>query len=471
MTLGELNKNITKVGKALSKIAKGERLTGAGDGASDYAISEKMRNMLRTLNQDVRNTQNGASMLKVAEGGMQEIVDNLRSIRELAINAANDHNTDDDRRILQKDLDQRKENINEIASTTSYNNRLLLMGDYSENLKVGKKVYEPQYATVKEQVAVQVGTTQKQITVTTPSVTHIPGISGNPGVLIQNNNVDGFTDSLTPAYSSCHYNPNAKALYPYPSGTPFDVGFAGYLDNDFVNRYPSDAPSVIRSLVKDLATYEGTSPTDRLNHAISTATGGRFTSFSDLKTSFTNDLWGSIGGASISDKTKLLKDYCDIDLTNSDNGAITGSDISSANPTKSAEDIIDEGKYSDTSTWIMPTPGTTSKTPGGITVAWPKADKAGHALTSDAEFVMKGLNTVWLDKAWEQIQITYPGMFDNNNPARNIKVVFEDFNDSTFILGWTNIQDKSGKTTGFKIEVGSALFDNIYIRYLIFAYM
>ena len=95
--LGELNKNTSQVGKMLAKIATGEKVTGAKDNAAAYAISERMREKIRTLEQDTQNVQNGASLLKVASGGVERIVDELRTIKELAISAANDTNTAEDR--------------------------------------------------------------------------------------------------------------------------------------------------------------------------------------------------------------------------------------------------------------------------------------------------------------------------------------------------------------------------------------
>ena len=94
MTLGQLNKNINKVGKSLSKISTGQRIVSARDNASDYGISEQMRVQIRALEQDMQNVQNGSSMLKTAFGGINDIVEELRSLKELAINAANDSNSD-----------------------------------------------------------------------------------------------------------------------------------------------------------------------------------------------------------------------------------------------------------------------------------------------------------------------------------------------------------------------------------------
>lgn len=129
-SLGELNKNINRMGKVLACAASGMKINGASDDASGYSISEKMQVQLRALEQDIQNTKTGKNLLNVAAGGIDSIVHELRSLKELAINAANDHNTDIDRLTIQKEFDQRMEDINDIASTTNYNGRLLLNGDY-----------------------------------------------------------------------------------------------------------------------------------------------------------------------------------------------------------------------------------------------------------------------------------------------------------------------------------------------------
>ena len=128
--LNILNKNNDTLAKSLKRISSGVMITGASDDTSGYAISERMRVMLRGLNQDIRNTQNGSSMLRVAEGGMQNIVEELRSLKELALNAANDHNTDADRATIQKEFEHKIGNINDIADMTNYNGKLMLNGMY-----------------------------------------------------------------------------------------------------------------------------------------------------------------------------------------------------------------------------------------------------------------------------------------------------------------------------------------------------
>ncbi len=66
MALGELNKNNKALSKSLKKVASGMKINSAMDDASGYAISERMRVQIRSLDQDIQNTQNGSSMLKVA---------------------------------------------------------------------------------------------------------------------------------------------------------------------------------------------------------------------------------------------------------------------------------------------------------------------------------------------------------------------------------------------------------------------
>lgn len=131
LTLGELNKNNSALGKQLKKVSSGMCINSAADDASGYSISERMRVQIRSLDQDDRNIQNGISLLRVAEGGIQSIIEEIRSLKELALNAANDTNTDLDRATIQKEFDNRRANIDDIASTTNYNGKLLLDGRYS----------------------------------------------------------------------------------------------------------------------------------------------------------------------------------------------------------------------------------------------------------------------------------------------------------------------------------------------------
>ena len=140
MTLGELNKNITQVGKDLKKITRGEKVTGASDDASSYAISEKMRVRLRALDQDKQNVQNGSKLLNVAENGIQHQIDILRTLKEKVIDACNDTNTEEDRKTIQKEMNQFLDQIEQVAHYTEYNTQKILIGNTW--LDDSKSVYE-----------------------------------------------------------------------------------------------------------------------------------------------------------------------------------------------------------------------------------------------------------------------------------------------------------------------------------------
>ena len=138
-TLNQLEKNDKALAKSLKKAASGMRINSAEDDASGFAISEKMLVQMRGLSQDIDNAQTGASMLKVAEGGIQSTVDILSTLKEKVINAANDTNTDADRAIIQKELDQAVDQLDENANV-QYNGKVMLDGSHNnEVLSPGTK--------------------------------------------------------------------------------------------------------------------------------------------------------------------------------------------------------------------------------------------------------------------------------------------------------------------------------------------
>ena len=126
-TLNTLNKNTKALSKSLQKVSSGMKINSAADDASGYAISERMRVQIRSLEQANSNAQNGGSMMKVAEGAVSSTVEILKTLKEKAVNAANDTNTDADRQTIQKELDQSIDQINDNANVT-FNGQYLVDG-------------------------------------------------------------------------------------------------------------------------------------------------------------------------------------------------------------------------------------------------------------------------------------------------------------------------------------------------------
>lgn len=138
-TLNELDKNNKAAAKDLKKLASGMRINSAADDASGYSISERMDVQVRSLDQDTANTQNGTSLLKTAEGAVSATVDILKTLKEKAINAANDTNTDADRATIQKEVDQALDQIDDNANVT-FNGTTLIDGTKNDAV-VGKGTY------------------------------------------------------------------------------------------------------------------------------------------------------------------------------------------------------------------------------------------------------------------------------------------------------------------------------------------
>ncbi len=117
--------------KAMRRLAEGLRIGTSADDAAGLAISEKLRAQIRGLDQAARNAQDGVSMLQTAEGALQETHSLLQRMRELSVQAANDTLTMQDRSHIQLEIDQLKDEISRIATTTQFNRKRLLSGDAS----------------------------------------------------------------------------------------------------------------------------------------------------------------------------------------------------------------------------------------------------------------------------------------------------------------------------------------------------
>jgi len=129
-TYRQLSINNTAGSKSLEKLSSGYRINRAGDDAAGLAISEKMRGQIRGLNQAERNSQDAISLIQTAEGALNETHSILQRMRELAVQAASDTNTDADRLELQKEIEQLNKEIDRISTDTEFNTMKLLKGDF-----------------------------------------------------------------------------------------------------------------------------------------------------------------------------------------------------------------------------------------------------------------------------------------------------------------------------------------------------
>ena len=125
-SVNNANNSLTKTLKALST---GLRINSASDDASGLAVSEKLRGQISGLAKAATNSQDAISMLQTAEGAMGSMTSMVQRIRELAVQAGDPAYTSNDRAMLQLEVDQLKQEIDRVSSSTEFNTKKLLNGD------------------------------------------------------------------------------------------------------------------------------------------------------------------------------------------------------------------------------------------------------------------------------------------------------------------------------------------------------
>ncbi len=130
------NINTSAVSKNLEKLSSGYKINRAGDDAAGLAISEKMRAQITGLDAATKNVKDGISLVKTAEGAMQEVQDMLNRMVYLATQSANGtYDNDVDRANLQKEVDQLQSEINRIADSSNFNGIKLLDGSLDTSVR------------------------------------------------------------------------------------------------------------------------------------------------------------------------------------------------------------------------------------------------------------------------------------------------------------------------------------------------
>jgi len=129
MAQNDLTVNNRSLSKAMEQLSTGKRINGAADDAAGLAITSKMEAQIRGLNQGVRNANDGIAMLQTAEGATKEIANMLERMRELAVQAANDTYSTNDRTAIAAEITQLKEEIDRVATNSEWNGKKILGAD------------------------------------------------------------------------------------------------------------------------------------------------------------------------------------------------------------------------------------------------------------------------------------------------------------------------------------------------------
>lgn len=123
-----LNINNRDLKTRIERLSSGLRINRAADDAAGLSISEGMRAEVGGLNQAVRNAEHATNLIQTAEGALNEVNAVLIRMRELSVQAASSTVNDDNRESLNAEYVQLVNEIDRIATATTYNNQTLLRG-------------------------------------------------------------------------------------------------------------------------------------------------------------------------------------------------------------------------------------------------------------------------------------------------------------------------------------------------------
>jgi len=134
----QMNKNTALQSRSMEKLSSGLRIKRAADDSAGLAISEKMRNQIKGLNQAGLNVQDGISVVQTAEGALEETGNILKRMSQLSVQSANETNTKDEREKIANELTQLNDELTRMSKTTEFNGKQLLDGTNTQlSLQVG----------------------------------------------------------------------------------------------------------------------------------------------------------------------------------------------------------------------------------------------------------------------------------------------------------------------------------------------
>lgn len=128
MTNRQLLRTENKLSASMERLSSGYKINRAGDNPAGMAISNKMRLQIDGLNRAENNSADGQSVLKIADGALNEVSNMLQRIRELSVQAANGTNSLSERESIQQEINQLTKEVDRISKDTEYNQKTLLDG-------------------------------------------------------------------------------------------------------------------------------------------------------------------------------------------------------------------------------------------------------------------------------------------------------------------------------------------------------
>ena len=136
-TVGSFSPSLTGVQQASERVASGQRINSAADDAAGLAIANRLNSQVAEFSRSVGNSVDGISFLQVAEGGLSSINANLERIQELSLQSLNGTLNDSDRRALNQEFVQLRDEIAFTVENTQFNETPVFNNEQSVRIQLG----------------------------------------------------------------------------------------------------------------------------------------------------------------------------------------------------------------------------------------------------------------------------------------------------------------------------------------------
>ena len=195
---------------ALQQLSSGLQINTAADNAAGYAIAQGMTSQVNGLNQAINNANDGVSLTQTAQGALTEITNDLQTMRDLAVQSLNATNSSQDRVDLNQQFQQLMQDMQQVASTASFNGVNLLDGSFaSQQFQIGANVGNT--ITVQNISSVETSAIGQTYNATVSSSGPTLSSALTAGQLVINNVSVGATSSDGVSYSGGSYSAIAVA--------------------------------------------------------------------------------------------------------------------------------------------------------------------------------------------------------------------------------------------------------------------
>ncbi|QFT83430.1 Flagellin [Halomonas sp. THAF12] len=270
--IGQQNLNESKnaLSTSMERLSSGLRINSAKDDAAGQAIANRMSSQITGLSQAQRNANDGISVAQTTEGALNQVNDNLQRIRELAVQAENGTNSQEDLTSIQNEINQRLDEIDRISDETSFNGTKVLQEDTGLKIQVGANDGEAISVNLKEITADTLGLAGFNVDGS--------GEVDNEAATADDLTLAGFTEGAT----------NANGSVTYTKDTTTDN--AQMTSADLMSKL-DDGASV------SLASTSATSYSDNTSTGINFSTESL--SYSEANDNFTYDLSSNADAASV----------------------------------------------------------------------------------------------------------------------------------------------------------------------------